>query len=85
MEGSPAYTSLYNDSMKVPLDESFQNPVYSTTFHDYEPPSKIDEDDHQYDIIPAALPDYDNVIQKSVVGSPLVDDSNAKTDSVHQS
>ena len=69
--------SLYDDSVKVPLDESF--PISSTTFHDHEPPSKDHEDDR---VIPATLPDHD--INKPVDGSTLVDDLSAKIDTVSQ-
>ena len=84
VESSPAYMSLYDDSVKLPLDKTF--PVSCTTFRDYEtePLPKDHEEDHQYDIIPATLLDYDNIIQKSVDGCPQVDDVAAKTDSVPQ-
>ena len=72
MTNNPAYMSLYRDLVKQPLDRSFS--VSSTKFQDY----------HEYEVIPATLPDHDIHVHKSVDGSPLVSDPAVKIDSVPQ-
>lgn len=69
--------SLDGDSIKMPLDTFF--PVSTTTFHDHEPFSQDHTDDHNNN---ATLLHHE--INKSVEGTIVVDDPDAKTDDVPQ-
>ena len=82
---NPAYEPFYDDSVKVPLDKLPPNDSFydnNQTCQDYEPFSKVLEDDHEYDYIPATFTHGRQ--QRPLDGSARDDYPTAKKDGVPQ-